>query len=230
MVSIFTRWIELLFPETCVVCGNTLRYSEKQLCTHCLSDIPQVYIHNKNHNPLETLLWGQIPFVSATSFMLYTKKNKYASILHTIKYKKNKDLGIFIGEMFGKELVKSGFLHNVDAIVPIPLHKKREQERGFNQSTVIAQGISNISQIPVIDTAVMRIRYTESQTKKNKEERLRNVANIFEVTNYHVIQNKNILLLDDVITTGATCISCAETILEQGFIGTLRIASVALAT
>jgi ComF family protein len=168
--------------------------------------------------------------VSATSFMLYTKKNKYASILHSIKYKKNKDLGIFIGEMFGKELVKSGFLHNVDAIVPIPLHKKREQERGFNQSAVIAQGISNISQIPVIDTAVMRIRYTESQTKKNKEERLRNVANIFEVTNYHVIQNKNILLLDDVITTGATCISCAETILEQGFIGTLRIASVALAT
>lgn len=200
------------------------------MCTHCLSDIPQVYVHNKNHNPLEELLWGQIPFEQATSFMYYTKKSPYATILHTIKYKKNTNLGIYIGEMFGAELKSSGFLLTIDAIVPVPLHSKRERERGFNQSMVIAQGISNATQIPVLEHAVQRTKYTQSQTRKNKEERKQNVANIFEVTQPQLLENKHILLLDDVITTGATCISCAETILEQGFVKQLSVASLGLAT
>lgn len=226
---IITRWLELLFPETCVVCNDVLRYSEKYMCTSCLSDIPQIYLHNKQHNPLEELLWGQLPFVRATSFMVYTKKSKYASILHTIKYKNHQQLGIAMGEMFGAELLRSGFMETIDAIVPVPLHSKRQRSRGYNQSSLLAQGISRVTCIPVIDTAVIRTKNTESQTRKNKEERTQNVAHIFEVAQPELIQKKHILLLDDVITTGATCLSCAESILEQGFVSNISVASLALA-
>lgn len=227
--SVFTDFLELFFPETCQVCGESLRYSEKIICTNCLSDIPRVYIHNKEHNPLEDLLWGQIPYAKATSFFNYTKKNPYAVLLHNLKYKNQQNIGIFLGEMFAVELQNSGFLEGVDVIIPVPLHKKRQHKRGYNQSAAIAKGISNISKIEVLENIVIRKINTKTQTTKSKEERKRNVANIFEVTNQEVLKDKHVLLLDDVITTGATCISCAESILEQGFVSNISIASIGLA-
>lgn len=227
--SVFTDFLELFFPETCEVCGESLRYSEKIICTNCLSDIPRVYIHNKEHNPLEDLLWGQIPYTKATSFFNYTKKNPYAVLLHNLKYKNQQNIGVFLGEMFAVELQNSGFLEGIDAIVPVPLHKKREHKRGYNQSSAIAKGIANISKIEVLENIVIRKINTKTQTTKSKEERKQNVANIFEVTNQEILKDKHVLLLDDVITTGATCISCAEAILEQGFIKNISIASIGLA-
>ena len=226
--SIVTDVFQLFFPVTCAVCGDSLRYSEKILCTSCLLDIPRIHIHNKEHNPLEELLWGQIPYTRATSFFNYTKKNQYAILLHNLKYKRQQNMGIFLGETFAAELLKSGFLDGIDAIVPVPLHNKRERNRGYNQSQIIAQGIANISKIEVLDSAVIRTVNTQTQTKKSKEERKQNVANIFEVANLDQLQGKHILILDDVITTGATCISCAETILEQGFVKEISIASIGI--
>lgn len=228
-MSFFTGIFQLLFPDNCSVCGQNLRFSERILCTHCLLDIPRIYIHNKEYNPLEELLWGQIPYTKATSFYNYTKKNPYAVLLHDLKYRGYTNTGIFMGELFAEELVKSGFLQDIDIIIPIPLHKKRQKRRGFNQSEIIAQGISNISGIPIVTDAVTRIVNTKTQTRKSKEQRTQNVANIFEVTDYTHIQNKHILLLDDVITTGATTISCAETIIKQGFVSEISIASLCLA-
>ena len=131
--------------------------------------------------------------------------------------------------MFGVKLQESGFLDDIDAIVPIPLHPKRQRKRGYNQSQKIAEGISNITKTPIIADAIIRKIHTNTQTRKNKEERAENVQGIFEVINDKAFENKNILILDDVITTGATCISCAEMILQNSNVKSISFASVALA-
>lgn len=220
---------QLFFPETCEVCGNALRQGEHLLCTSCLLDIPQIYLHNKEHNPAEKMLAGQVPFVRATSFFNYQKHSNYAHLIHKLKYQNRDDIGVFLGEMFGVELQKSGFLDDIDGIVPIPLHPKRQRKRGYNQSEMIAQGIANITHIPIYDSAVIRVVNTKTQTKKSKNERAKNVQDIFQVADKNILENKHILILDDVITTGATCVSCAETILKNSNGSSISFASIALA-
>ena len=232
MTSLFVRFrefLQLFFPETCEVCGNSLRYSEHLICTDCLSDIPQIYLHNLEHNPVEKIFWGQVPFARATAFFNYQKHTNFAHLIHKLKYQGRDDIGIWLGEMFGVELKSSGFLDDIDAIVPIPLHPRRQRKRGYNQSRIIAEGISHITEIPIIDNAVVRSVYTKTQTRKNKDERAKNVQGIFEVVDVKTLENKHILILDDVITTGATCVSCAETILKQSSVKNVSFASIALA-
>ena len=221
--------LQLFFPETCEVCGKALRYGEHLLCTDCLSDIPQIYLHNKEHNPAEKMFAGQVPFERATAFFNYQKHNNYAHLIHKLKYQGRDDIGIWLGEMFGVKLQESGFLDGIDAIVPIPLHPKRQRKRGYNQSQMIAEGIANITKTPIITDAVIRKIYTNTQTRKNKEERAENVQGIFEVIDNKALENKHILILDDVITTGATCVSCAETILQNSNVKYVSFASIALA-
>lgn len=172
---------------------------------------------------------GQVQFERATAFFNYQKHTNYAHLIHKLKYQGRDDIGIWLGEMFGVKLQESGFLDDIDAIVPIPLHPKRQRKRGYNQSQMIAKGIANITKTPIITNAVIRAVYTNTQTRKNKEERAENVQGIFEVIDNKALENKHILILDDVITTGATCISCAETILQNSNVKAVSFASVALA-
>lgn len=220
---------QLFFPETCEACGNSLRYGERILCTDCLLDIPQIHLHNLEHNPVEKIFAGQVPFERATAFFNYQKHTEYAHLVHKLKYRGRNDIGILLGEMFGVALQNSGFLSDIDAIVPIPLHRKRERKRGYNQSAVLAQGIANVTHIEILDKAVIRAVYTQTQTRKSKEERAKNVQGIFEINDASQLEGKHILILDDVITTGATCISCAETILRQSNAKAISFASIALA-
>ena len=221
--------LQLFFPETCEVCGKALRYGEHLLCTDCLLDIPQIYLHNMERNPVEKMFAGQVQFERATAFFNYQKHTNYAHLIHKLKYQGRDDIGIWLGEMFGVKLQESGFLDGIDAILPIPLHPKRQRKRGYNQSQMIAEGIANITKTPIITDAVIRAVYTNTQTRKNKDERAKNVQGIFEVTDNKALENKHILILDDVITTGATCISCAETILQNSNVKSVSFASVALA-
>jgi len=225
----FREFLQLFFPETCEVCGNALRYSEHLICTDCLSDIPQIYLHNLEHNPVEKIFWGQVPYTRATAFFNYQKHTNFAHLIHKLKYQGRDDIGIWLGEMFGVELQSSGFLNDVDAIVPIPLHPRRQRKRGYNQSQIIAEGISNVTKTPIIADAVIRAVYTNTQTRKNKEERAENVQGIFKVIDDKALEGKHILVLDDVITTGATCISCGETILQNSNVKSISFASIALA-
>ena len=220
---------QLFFPETCEVCNNSLRHGEHLICTDCMLDLPKIYLQNKEHNPTEKCFVGQVPFVRATSFFNYQKRTKYAHLLHKLKYQHRDDIGIWLGEMFSVSLQKSGFLDGIDAIVPIPLHPRRERKRGYNQSRVLAQGIANVAHIQVLDGAVIRSVNTSTQTKKNKDERLENVQGIFSVANPSLLENKHVLILDDVITTGATCLSCAYTLLEESGVKAISFASIALA-
>ncbi len=232
MLALFERLrdvFQLFFPSTCEVCGNSLRYGEHLICTDCLLDIPQIYLHNLEHNPAEKMFAGQVPFVRATAFFNYQKHTNFAHLIHKLKYQGRDDIGILLGEMFGVELQKSGFLDDIDAIVPIPLHPKRERKRGYNQSRILAQGIANVTHTEILDTTVIRTVYTNTQTKKNKDERSQNVQGIFKVNNAEILEGKHILILDDVITTGATCISCAETIIKNSNVRAISFASIALA-
>lgn len=222
--SFFSDIFFLLFPKTCNVCSSHLRHGEDILCTNCIIDLPVLHENSSDTNSLETILWGQVHFQKATSLLLYSKNSAYAQLLHQLKYNNRQDIGLYLGQMLGVELKRSGFCNTIDCIVPIPLHKKRFKERGYNQSEIIAQGISNITGIKVITNAVERTVYTKTQTKKNKEERLKNVENIFKIT--QGFENKHILLVDDIITTGATIISCGNVLLQESKNCLLSIASV----
>jgi ComF family protein len=230
IVAYFADAFHLIFPDNCLACGGHLRYSERILCTACLLDIPLVRLADSEDNSFEQLFIGQIPYERVTAFFYYTKKNKYANLMHELKYKGNQQAGIFLGELFGNHLKNTGFTNDIDCIVPVPLHAKRKRTRGYNQSEILAQGIANSTSLPICANAVERSVNTETQTKKNKEERKQNVANIFTVSNPQLLQGKHILLLDDVITTGATTISCAETIFNQVKNVRISIAGVALAS
>lgn len=186
-------------------------------------------MHNLEHNPTEKLFIGRVPFIRATSFFSYQKHTNYAHLIHKLKYQHCDDIGTLLGEMCGVELQKSGFLSDVDALVPIPLHPRRERRRGYNQSEIIAQGISRVTGIPVLSDAVIRSIHTKTQTKKNKTERAKNVSGIFSVVDAAVLEGKHIVIVDDVITTGATCISCAETILQNAHTKGISFVSIALA-
>ncbi len=219
----------MFYPDNCVVCGGELRISERVMCSACLIDIPRIYFHNTERNPLEELLWGQIPYVRASSLFYYFKDNTYSSLIYDLKYKNRPDIGVFLGELFADELDKSGFLNDIDYIVPIPLHKKRLRTRGYNQSEKIAEGLSAYSGIPVLPRVIKRTVHTQTQTQKNKEERMRNVSNIFKVTKSKDIHKKHILIVDDIITTGATSISCAQSLKESDSSVRVSIVSLGLA-
>ncbi|MFO7869378.1 MAG: ComF family protein [Bacteroidales bacterium] len=227
--SFFTRIFQLFFPENCVVCNDALRYSERVLCSSCLLDIPRVYFHNSERNPLEDLLWGHIPYVRASSLFYYYKEQTYASLIYDLKYKNRPDIGVFLGELFAAELDSARFFDGIDYIVPIPLHKKRLRTRKYNQSEKIAEGLSVYSNIPIASSLIQRTIHTKTQTQKNKEERMRNVSNIFKVTRPQDIHDKHILLVDDIITTGATTISCTQSLLEADSSVRVSIVSLGLA-
>ncbi len=186
-------------------------------------------MHNLEHNPTEKMFIGRVPFVRATSFFSYQKHTNYAHLIHKLKYQHRDDIGTLLGEMCGVELLKSGFLSDVDALVPIPLHPKRERKRGYNQSEIIAMGISHVTGIPVVNSAVVRSVNTKTQTRKSKSERAKNVSGIFSVVDKAALAQKHIVIIDDVITTGATCISCAETILQESDVKGISFVSIALA-
>ncbi len=219
----------MFYPDNCVVCGGQLRMSERVMCSACLIDIPRIYFHNTERNPLEELLWGQIPYVRASSLFYYFKDNTYSSLIYDLKYKNRPDIGVFLGELCADELSASGFFEDIDYIVPIPLHRKRLRSRGYNQSEKIAEGLSVYSGIPVLPKLIKRTVHTQTQTQKNKEERMRNVSNIFKVTRPQQVHNKHILVIDDIITTGATTISCTQSLIEADSSIKVSIVSLGLA-
>lgn len=227
--NFFSGLLHLVYPETCTVCGESLRHGERLMCTTCLFDLPQIHIHSGEQNPLIQLLAGQVYFVRASSFFYYSRENSYSDIIHDIKYRGKTQHGEMIGEMFADSLQKQNFFDSIDAIVPIPLHNKRLRERTYNQSEVIARGISRVANLPIISDAIQRNVYTRTQTNKSKEQRKLNVDNVFEISNLQKLQGKHILLFDDVITTGATVLSCAQCIQQAVPNCTISIASIGLA-
>ncbi|HOI26293.1 MAG TPA: ComF family protein [Paludibacteraceae bacterium] len=205
--ELFKDFINLFYPKLCVGCGNALFKGEKFICLHCLNDLARTKYHTIEGNSVEQRFYGKVEVQHATSFLYFEKKSMTQKFMHEIKYKGEKELGEHLGKIFGADLKRSWF-DEIDAIIPVPLHSKRLKERGYNQSEWIAQGIARSMGKPLITDALIRESATQTQTKKGVYERWQNVNGIFKVINPTKIENKHILVIDDVITTGATIEAC----------------------
>lgn len=226
--SLLEDFLHLIYPSTCEACGNTLYRHEEILCSHCLIHLPKTFYHKDPHNPLFHLFWGKIPLEMIASFYFYNKGNKVQHLVHQMKYKNRPEIGIYIGKRYGPYLKKNEKFKTVDMIIPVPLHKSKLKKRGYNQAEKFAQGLSESMEIPYNTTSFIRKGATETQTRKTKQERWENVKNKFEVVNPPSIQNKHILLVDDVITTGSTLEACAQVLLEHEGVK-MSLASIAAA-
>jgi ComF family protein len=209
-MNYFQDFISLFYPNNCVACQNALYRNEHIICTSCLFHLPKTNYHYEKDNPISKIFWGRSDIEIAASFYFFVKAGKVQHLIHQLKYKGKKEIGIFIGELYGKELLKSEFFQNIDVIIPVPLHPKKEKKRGYNQSEMFGIGLSTSMQIPMDITSLIRTYASETQTKKSRFKRWENVKEIFDLQNTDLLENKHILLIDDVITTGATIEACAN--------------------
>jgi ComF family protein len=219
--------LNLIYPGICVACGNNLPAQHGFLCPSCLLHIPRTNFHLEQDNFVEQLFWGRTQVERATAFMYFTKGSKYQALIHQLKYKGLKEIGYSLGKMFGEDLVGSSFI-KADMIVPVPLHLKKKRKRGFNQSEWIAKGIGEGLDIPVKCRHLKRNKNTATQTKKSRFERWQNVEEAFVVNNKNILKDKRVILVDDVVTTGATLEACANIIQRETgakvYIATLGVA------
>ncbi len=204
MKKLISNFLGLLYPNLCLICGENLLKSEQQICLKCLSEIPRTNFHLQKDNPVEKRFWGKADIQKGTSFFFFTKGSPFQKLLHELKYRDNKDIGELMGKYAAVDLLTDETFCSVDYIVPIPLHPKKYAKRGYNQSELICNGISKIFDKPVDTKSLIRKKETSTQTKKTVFERYENTAGIFEVKNKETFENKHILLVDDVLTTGST--------------------------
>ena len=210
-ISFWSRLLDLISPRLCVVCGNRLTVTEETLCSKCYLHLPRTdFDHDLYENVMAKLFWGQIAIEKATAIFYYEPHAETANILYELKYKNHPEIGVVMGRMMAKELMRSGMFEGIDAIVPVPLARKRERERGYNQSLELAKGVSEVTSLPIYNKVVKRTKFMGSQTQRGRWERNENVEHVFELVDGDSISGKHLLLIDDVVTTGATIIACAQ--------------------
>src|SRR5690606_7681389 len=211
----YEDFLALVFPKTCCICRRSLFEFEKQLCKICISQLPTTHYHLRpDDNDLKTKIMGLTRVRRVVSFLRFTKKGVSQSLLHQLKYKNNPELGNLLGSMYGRTLL-TAFGNAWDIVVPVPLHTLKLKKRGYNQSERFAQGLAAILDVPV-HTVLQRRVFTETQTNKTRWERWENVELVFEMDPRWDVSDKRILLVDDVMTTGATLAACANTLLTAG--------------
>lgn len=214
-MSIIDDILNFLYPRHCEVCGRLLGQGEKILCSFCLIDIPRTNFHRKEKNPVSEVFWGRVNINQASAFFYYSKGSSYQKLLHKLKYKGREDIADYLGKLYASELIGSRFME-YDYLIPVPLHPKKEKIRGYNQSEKIAGGFSSVSEIPVLTGVLVRHKNTSTQTRKGRFDRYLNMEGMFGLKKNEKIKDQNILLIDDVITTGATLESCAHVLLDGG--------------
>ncbi len=211
---ILDELLSLFYPITCAACGNSLHRNEEILCTFCNYQLPKTNFHLDPDNILAQVFWGRVNLERVGALYFFTKTGKVQHLLHQLKYKKRKDVGCYLGRLYGSELIKSGLFDSVACIIPVPLHPDKQRKRGYNQSEVFAAGLAEAMNIPVDTASLIRTVASESQTRKSRFSRWKNVGDIFAVTDEASLRDKHVLLVDDVITTGATIEACAMRLLE----------------
>lgn len=211
--SFLSQTIHLFYPHVCTGCGSDLVSKLNLLCLKCIDALPETTFALHADNPIEKIFWGRIPLTAAHSEFYFSKESLIQQLIHQLKYKNNQAIGVYLGKIMGKSLLASKRFNNIDALIPLPLYPDKEHKRGYNQAAIICNGVSEIMNIPVINNNVIRKIHTDTQTKKHRTERWENVAESFAIKNGTQLQGKNLLLIDDVITTGATLEACGQTIL-----------------
>lgn len=227
MKSYIDSFINLIYPKSCCGCGNSLLRNEWFLCASCEIDFPLNPEIGLPQNEIMTVFDGRLPLQTANTFLYFTKKGIAQNLIHQLKYQDREDLGIFLGKRFA-HLLTPAFSTPPDLIIPMPLHPKKEKQRGYNQCNSIAKGLGEVLEIPIATDLVERVVANPSQTKLNRAKRWDNVKGIFKVHDYSSLKNKHVLLIDDTLTTGATLESCGQELVKNSNVK-LSIAALAYA-
>lgn len=213
IAPVVNDFIHLFFPHVCIGCGSDVLTMHQQLCLRCISALPTTNFFEQPGNPVEQHFYGRLPIEQAGAAYFFTKHSLVASLIYELKYKGNKTIGYFLGEMLGSCLAESRF-QDIDAIIPLPLNSRRLKKRGYNQAEILSEGISKMCNKPVITTAVVRKVNTETQTHRDRVNRWENMDGVFAIAEPEKIQDKHLLLIDDVVTTGASLEACGTEILK----------------
>ena len=210
----FHHFIDLLYPNLCLICNESLMSTESQLCLSCFSKMPKTNYHLLQDNPVEKRFWGKVPVERATSFLFFQKGSDFQKLIHELKYRGNKEVGVTMGKFAAADLLDSDDFKSIDLIVPVPLHEKKEAKRGYNQSEMICNGIAEILGMPVVTDNLYRTAENTTQTRKSVFERYENTQGIFGLKNPAEFEGKHILIVDDVLTTGSTVEACIQALLQ----------------
>jgi len=207
-------FISLLYPRVCAACGNSLFKHEDIICTYCLYHLPKTNFHLMEDSPLDKVFWGRVQLENTAALYNFHKKSKVQHLIHQLKYKGRTDVGIYLGKLLGADLAKADAFKDVTKVIPVPLHPDKFRKRGYNQSEQIVIGLAKAMNIEMDATSFIRTVDTSTQTRKSRFARWENVKEIFKVTVPEKLANSHILLVDDVITTGATLESAAHVLLS----------------
>lgn len=207
-------FISLLFPDQCSGCENTLNTDKELICLTCLSNLPRTNFDFDNENPVAQKFWGKVPIHKAIALLNFNQHGLTQQLIHQLKYQGNQQLGVLLGKLLGKEIGDRIKEESIDLVLPVPLHSRRRRKRGYNQSDLIAEGVADALHIERDSTSLIRRTNNESQTRKNLFQRWKNVETIFEVKSLNQLRDKHVLLVDDVITTGATLEACTQQLIK----------------
>jgi len=214
VLSLLQDTLHIFYPYLCNGCGSDLLEPPNLLCLKCMNELPHTGEAKIINNHTENIFTGRIIIEGAFSEFYFSKGSLIQHLIHQLKYKNNREIGLLLGEMMGRNILDNERFCHIESLVPLPLYPEKEHKRGYNQAAVICQGISTITNIPVSIGNVNRKRFTETQTRKHRDERWKNVEGSFEVSKPDLLKNKSIMLVDDVVTTGATLEACGQAILH----------------
>lgn len=205
---------QLLFPETCAGCGNVLLNNEKVICIGCRHNMPFTQQHANPENETYCRFYGRLAVEHASAMLYFHKKGIVQHLIHNLKYKGNQKIGSILGDWYANDLLSLSILKDVDMVIPVPLHKKRLRERGFNQVTTFGESLAAGLGVPYNENVLMRKIYSITQTAKNSLARGEIKSNLFEANAAEEHTGKHFLLIDDVVTTGATLEACGKALLK----------------
>lgn len=214
--SIADDFLSLFFPRFCLGCSRAMVKGEDILCTRCLAGLPKTHYHRRDGNPVINRLAGRLPLRHGWAFLKFQKGGVVQRLLHQLKYNNCPEIGERLGKAYGRELAIDSFHREFDLIVPVPLHRARLRHRGYNQSAHFAKGLSEALNVDWDESISIRTQATATQTRKSRADRWENVRHVFSVRGNSTVEQKRILLVDDVITTGATLEACGQHLLDCG--------------
>ncbi len=209
-MNVLKNIFDIFFPKICLACNDTLSSNEKVLCVNCRHDLPLTNFSFEPNNLVEKSFYGRYPIQNGTALFYFYKQGTVQKLIHHLKYKNQQQVGTFIGNWLSEEMLESKRFQNIDYIIPVPLHKNKLAKRGYNQVSTFGKSLSKKLNIPFKEDLLVRVSYTKTQTKKIRLDRWKNVQELFYVPNPNKTNHKHILLIDDVITTGATLEACCN--------------------
>ncbi len=226
--NIVTGLLDVFYPQLCVGCGRSLAKQEEVLCLHCILDIPTTNFNGIRNNILYQKMSGRTDIQHAAAYAYFSKEGLLQHLIHEFKYNQQRKTGALLGELFAKEISGLSWVKQIDVLIPVPLHRNKARKRGYNQSQIIATAMGETLHKPVAANALIRIINSPTQTSRSRMERLENVNGIFAIEQINALKGKNVMLIDDILTTGATMEACCN--LLRSVSSSVSIAVLGIAT